>query len=191
MPPSLLFSSASSRLVPADTWCDAHTSGGDPLWLPHSEITFGFLDSRASIPDSAPTEYRKQRVRDALSLYMQHSALKFKEVNIRGLNFSQADARQSCQVRIALGKSAQSRSDGTLVWGWVCEGSEARFPPQNTQPPYATVWIGGQATLRDEELPPEALNWSNVVLHHELGHVAGFQHEHAELTDPTPNSSDT
>ncbi|KAJ7209191.1 hypothetical protein GGX14DRAFT_697875 [Mycena pura] len=191
---------AAPTLIPADTWCNAilptNISGvpnivlhgkalEDLLWLPHEEVTFGFLDATPTLPDSSPTEYRKRRVRKALDLYMQHCSIYFREVDVARLDFTTLAAQQACTIRIAFGRSPQVRMDGSHLWGWSYCGKEAKYLQTKNSPQFATVWIGGQALNSDAELSadPLALEWADAILYHELGHVLGLRHEHA---DPNP-----
>ncbi|KAJ7907565.1 hypothetical protein B0H13DRAFT_2501759 [Mycena leptocephala] len=132
--------------------------------------------------------YRKQRVRTALALYMQHTSIKFQEVNIKGFDFENIIARPLCKIRIGFGP-VQNNSDGSVLWGWAKVGKSAVDSAFNGDMGYpgkkwSTIYLGGQALKSDAELTAADLAMSNATVYHELGHVLGLRHEHA-----SPNSN--
>jgi hypothetical protein len=142
------------------------------LWLPYQVVTYGFMDA-----DDVATDYRKQRVRTALALYMQHTSIKFQEVNIKGFDFENIIARPLCKIRIGFGP-VQNNSDGSVLWGWAKVGKSAVDSAFNGDMGYpgkkwSTIYLGGQALKSDAELTAADLAMSNATVYHELGHVLG------------------
>jgi hypothetical protein len=199
LPSKLIFASASTTLIPAETWCDtpdpipqasSDVSSGalravsidDKMWMPYETVTYGFMDGVDA--QSEPTEYRKQRVHNALARYMAHTSLIFKEVDIKGRDFNDKAERQRCVIRIAFGPLTPIQGGVGLVrLGWSCIGKEAKEYAFNGQggrpgPLWATLWLGGQALLNDAELKPMLLLGTNQAVWHELGHALGLKHEH-------------
>ncbi|KAJ6575756.1 hypothetical protein DFH09DRAFT_1361850 [Mycena vulgaris] len=190
--------STDATLTPSDTWCavinppDNSNVPNDALhgvvtermlWLPYEVITYGFMD--ASDPLSVATTYRKDRVNAALALYMQHTSIRFKLEDIRGLDFSQLSAQKQCQVRISFGPT-NTMENGSIRWGWSYVGKDAigsafdsaLDPTGRPGAKWTTIYLGGQPLNSDTEVTAANLAMANTTVYHELGHVLGLRHEH-------------
>ncbi|KAF7344143.1 ZnMc domain-containing protein [Mycena venus] len=179
-------------LIPADKWCGeiapvpaSSTPDGVQhgvvveriLWLPYDTVTYGFMDSA-----DIATDYRKDRVRKAVNLYMQHTSIKFVEVEINKLNLDQPIARSLCKIRIGFGP-IQTLTDA-VRWGWSFTGKAAIDSAFNGDggrigKKWTTTYLGGQALHDDSELSAADLAMANATVYHELGHCMGLKHEHA------------
>ncbi|KAJ6483193.1 hypothetical protein C8R45DRAFT_299355 [Mycena sanguinolenta] len=172
------------------------------LWDPYTTIKYGFL----SPPDKA-TDYRKNRVRNALAWYSRNTSLTFELVDgIDTWNFGDPgnpnhELLEECPIRIVFGESKDTEGltePGKKIVGWAQIG---RNPPVGWEengtrdreqylPLWATLYSNNQGLHSDRDLThspdgtmrPDGealLAKSNKTLYHELGHALGFHHEHA------------